>query len=115
MSIHIDDLRRGDQLHERAADDIDALEAKNGRLEAEILALKSVPMKYRRMAFNAQLQAKNDRLEAEIESLREAALLALQALQALGKSIQHCSGETYENVLEAMFELEEVTAKAVKL
>ena len=112
MSIHIDDLRRGDQLHERAADDIEALEAKNDRLEAEIEALKSVPMKYRRMAFNAQLQAKNDRLEAEIESLREAAQLALQAL---GRSIQHCSGETYENVLEAMSELEEVTALGVKL
>ena len=47
-------------------------------LEEEIERLKTVPMKYRRMEFNAQLQNENDELrqqlakkDAEIEVLRE--------------------------------------------
>lgn len=47
--------------------------------DAEIATLKTVPMRYRRMAFNAQLQdevarleQENDQLRAQINVLREA-------------------------------------------
>jgi len=42
--------------------------------DAEIAKLKSVPMKYRRMAFNAQLQDENDQLREQVAILREALL-----------------------------------------
>lgn len=40
--------------------------------DAEIARLKSVPMKYRRMAFNAQLQNENAQLREQIKMLQEA-------------------------------------------
>ena len=42
------------------------------RLHAENERLKTVPMKYRRMEFNAQLQAENERLIAQRDALLEA-------------------------------------------
>lgn len=55
--------------------------------DAEVAELKTVPMKYRRMAFNAQLQAKvaelakeRDQLRAQINVLREALSSAESAL-----------------------------------
>ncbi len=38
-------------------------------LRAELEKAKSVPMKYRRMEFNAQLQNENTRLRAELDAL----------------------------------------------
>jgi len=40
--------------------------------DAEVARLKSVPMKYRRMAFNAQLQDENAQLREQVALLREA-------------------------------------------
>jgi hypothetical protein len=40
-------------------------------LRAELEKAKSVPMKYRRMEFNAQLQNENTRLRAELDALKE--------------------------------------------
>ena len=40
----------------------------------EVARLKTVPMKYRRMEFNAQLQKENDQLREQVALLREALL-----------------------------------------
>ena len=40
--------------------------------DAEVARLKTVPMKYRRMEFNAQLQKENDQLREQVAMLREA-------------------------------------------
>ena len=42
------------------------------RQHEEIERLKTVPMKYRRMEFNAQLQTENDSLRAQRDALLEA-------------------------------------------
>ena len=42
--------------------------------DAEVARLKSVPMKYRRMVFNAQLQNENAKLREQVAMLREALL-----------------------------------------
>lgn len=56
-----------------------AFQAGAASRDAEIATLKTVPMRYRRMAFNAQLQdevarleQENDQLRAQINVLREA-------------------------------------------
>jgi len=49
-----------------------AFQAGAASRDAEIAKLKSVPMKYRRMAFNAQLQDENDQLREQVAMLREA-------------------------------------------
>ena len=41
------------------------------KLRAELEKAKSVPMKYRRMEFNAQLQNENTRLRAELDALKQ--------------------------------------------
>jgi hypothetical protein len=54
------------------------------RQHAEIERLKTVPMKYRRMAFNAQLQEENAQLSEKIDSLtkeRDAAIAAAVAAE----------------------------------
>ena len=58
---------------------IDDFQAGAASRDAEIATLKTVPMRYRRMAFNAQLQdevarleQENDQLRAQINVLREA-------------------------------------------
>jgi regulator of replication initiation timing len=48
----------------------DEADARIAELEAEVERLKAVPMKYRRMEFNAKLQAERDQLEAELAQLR---------------------------------------------
>lgn len=48
-----------------------AFQAGAASRDAEIAKLKSVPMKYRRMAFNAQLQDENDQLREQVALLRE--------------------------------------------
>ena len=56
-----------------------AFQAGAASRDAEVARLKTVPMRYRRMAFNAQLQdevarleQENDQLRAQINVLREA-------------------------------------------
>ena len=51
-------------------DVIEQLQAKIAELEAEVERLKTVPMKYRRMAFNAQLQDENSELRAQLAARR---------------------------------------------
>ena len=48
------------------------------RLRAELERLKTVPMKYRRMEFNAQLQEENSKLRAEVELMRADAQCGLK-------------------------------------
>lgn len=47
---------------------IEQLQAKIAELEEENARLRTVPMKYRRMAFNAQLQDENNELRAQLAS-----------------------------------------------
>jgi len=54
-----------------AADERDRLKAANERL-------KTVPMKYRRMAFNAELQAENERLLAALDAIEQLHRAALE-------------------------------------
>ena len=56
--------------------------------DAEVARLKSVPMKYRRMAFNAQLQNENAQLHEQVALLRStmqvfAKLYFKEAIEAL--------------------------------
>lgn len=59
----------------------DELLAQIKQKDAEVARLKSVPMKYRRMAFNAQLQNENAQLRTQINTLTEA--------------LEFCSGTSY--------------------
>ena len=47
-------------------DVIEQLRARIAELEEENARLRTVPMKYRRMAFNAQLQDENNELRAQL-------------------------------------------------
>lgn len=61
-------LRERRELH--AADLIEKQAAELAALRAEVARLKTVPMKYRRMEFNAQLQQENAELRAAIDAMR---------------------------------------------
>ena len=52
-----------------AANAIESLERQLAKQDVEIARLKTVPMKYRRMEFNAQLQHKNTKLEAQLATV----------------------------------------------
>ena len=52
-----------------ASDELRALRLQVTALTAELERAKTVPMKYRRMSFNARLQEENARLSAENERL----------------------------------------------
>lgn len=54
------------------ASDLDAVTAERGALQKQVERLKTVPMKYRRMEFNAQLQNQLAAKEKECERLRVA-------------------------------------------
>lgn len=56
---------------------IEEAEAELRRLQAQNERLKTLPMKYRRMEFNAQLQTENDRLRAQRDELLDALKRAL--------------------------------------
>jgi len=51
---------------------IQALTEERDALRKEVERLKTVPMKYRRMAFNAQLQEENRALWERVETLEKA-------------------------------------------
>lgn len=48
----------------------DEIRAEIDELRAEVARLKTVPMRYRRMAFNADLQTENEMMRAELARLR---------------------------------------------
>jgi uncharacterized protein (UPF0335 family) len=55
--------------------------------DAEIARLKTVPMRYRRMAFNAQLQEENKALSTKVRTLeRKARKLTTQRDKAIGRT-----------------------------
>ena len=54
---------------------IKQLQARVAELEAENVRLKTVPMKYRRMTFNAQLQGENNELRAQLVAAQEEILI----------------------------------------
>ena len=56
--------------------------------DAEVAELKSVPMKYRRMAFNAQLQDEVAKLEKENNQLRT-------QINTLTEALEFCSKTSY--------------------
>ena len=66
MQAEIDELRaENERLKSALLTNDTTIESANnaaGMLEAENARLKAVPMKYKRMAFNAELQAENARL-----------------------------------------------------
>lgn len=76
----------------RLADEIEAMfgsteidertAAELRRLQAENERLKTLPMKYRRMEFNAQLQTENDRLRAQRDELLKVLELASEWVEA---------------------------------
>lgn len=49
----------------------EAFQAGAASRDAEVARLKTVPMKYRRMEFNAQLQKENDQLREQVALLRD--------------------------------------------
>jgi hypothetical protein len=55
---------------QQAREERTALLVNEQNLREELAAAKSVPMKYRRMEFNAQLQDENNRLREELAALR---------------------------------------------
>ena len=59
---------------------INQLQAKVAELEAENARLRTVPMKYRRMAFNAQLQDENKELRAQLAKVEQRVAEACIAL-----------------------------------
>lgn len=68
-----DQLKREAAL-QRVSDfgQIQALTEERDALRKEVERLKTVPMKYRRMAFNAQLQEENKALWERVETLEKA-------------------------------------------
>ena len=62
--VEFDELFTSDQL-------ATAILKATGALEKEIERLKTVPMKYRRMAFNAQLQDENNELRTQLAAAQE--------------------------------------------
>lgn len=62
-------LSRAEDAKAEAADILEAMARELAAVKAERDALKTVPMKYRRMRFNAQLQDENEKLREDAERL----------------------------------------------
>lgn len=62
--------------------------ADNERLRAELEKAKSVPMKYRRMEFNAQLQNENTRLRAELDALKASFMCVHESHETLYQELR---------------------------
>jgi len=66
--------------------ELEALKAKLAEVERENERLKTVPMKYRRMEFNAQLQNEVRQLEEKLAAIRQAVVSTLPMDRNYGKS-----------------------------
>lgn len=73
-----------------AGDEGMKLHLDNRALRAEVERLKTVPMKYRRMAFNAELQDENVKLRAEIERLTKCLKFEQHYLGRVGTHGPNC-------------------------
>ena len=74
------------------------------QLEKEIERLKTVPMKYRRMAFNAQLQDENNELRAQLAASQEETGLLTE---------RNATNEEYAaNLVKALTKTQDQLAKA---
>ena len=69
-------------------EEIESLRQQLGAKDVEIARLKTVPMKYRRMAFNAQLQDENAKLSQQLDATQ--AKVDFAAVAAETKSISAC-------------------------
>ena len=58
----------------QARGELDAVKIKE--LEAKLAIQQTMPMKYKRMEFNAQLQKENEELTAKLDKAREALIVA---------------------------------------
>jgi len=63
-------------------EECEILRGRIAELEAEVSRLKTVPMKYRRMQFNAELQEQVAKLEAQLADHKKLLLLAKRAMEA---------------------------------
>lgn len=99
-----DDLGGGPNawLKREAADLIESQAKRIAELEAANARLKTVPMKYRRMEFNAQLQQRIAELERENAQAKEA-IATLNAGKPLGEIV---GLHTAQNALARVKELE---------
>ena len=89
-----DKIAKLEATNQAAHEKCEALDAEIGEardliaeLEAENKRLREVPMKYTRMAFNAELQAENAALHHECERLREANIRAEEQIAELRKLV----------------------------
>ena len=95
MSVSIDFLKRATALGLQSSslpewlEEIESLRQQLASKDAEIAQLKTVPMKYRRMAFNAQLQDENNTLRQQLETERKRGLLLREALVLAFPVIRH--------------------------
>lgn len=65
---------------------VETLQAENAALKEQVAQLKTVPMKYRRMAFNAQLQDENAELSKQLASLQSKSAALADALETCKSS-----------------------------
>lgn len=79
-----------DDLICEAAAEIESLRKKLDAKDVEIERLKTVPMRYRRMAFNAQLQDENDSLSK---------LLAAKQAEVDALMLEYCPSEMSQEQL----------------
>lgn len=72
--------------------------------DAEVARLKTVPMRYRRMAFNAQLQDEVARLEQENDQLRAKINVLREALSSAESALDESRDYpvTYDEVITAL-------------
>lgn len=60
---------------------VETLQAENAALKEQVAQLKTAPMKYRRMAFNAQLQDENAELGKQLTALQSKSAALVDALE----------------------------------
>ena len=84
-----------------------AFQAGAASRDAEIARLKAIPVRYRRMAFNAQLQDEVAELGKENDQLREQVAILLQGLEDAATSLETIAlrsygDESYLNTVQQM-------------
>ena len=79
--LSVESITDPDSLYE----EIKSLRQKLTSRDAEIERLKTVPMRYRRMAFNAQLQDENAQLSQQLADSQKQVTLLREAMQGAWK------------------------------